>query len=365
MSRANENQYAPDYVSPPGETLGEILETVGMSQAELADRTGRAKKTINEIVKGKAPITPKIALEFENVLGISASFWNNRESQFREHFARYEEQERLKKHLKWLDLFPVRQMVKLGWIEGFKDKVQQLRKILKFFQISSPDQWERYVRNYTGQVAFRKSETFKNNIPATIAWLRQGEIQAKAIQCPPYDSGKFREALVAIRSLTRELPETFHSQIIDLAAAAGLALVFVPELPSTKISAATRWLSPTKPMIQLSLLYKKNDQFWFSFFHEAAHILLHGKRDFFIQNGDDQVGEKENEANSFAANFLIPPAQFRSLIKYGRPSKDRVLQFASDLGIAPGIIVGRLQREGILHWSHYNDLRVSLEWANE
>ena len=364
MSRANENQYGPDYVSPPGETLSEILGMIGMSQAELADRTGRAKKTINEIVKGKAHITPKIALEFETVLGVSASFWNNRETQFREYSARIEEQERLKKHFRWLDQFPVSKMVKLGWVEGFKDKVQQLREMLKFFQISSPGQWERYVKTYTDQVVFRKSETFKNNIPATIAWLRQGEIQARTAQCRSFDSGRFREALGAIRSLTIEPPETFRSKMVDLAADAGLALVFVPELPSTKISAATRWLSPTKPMIQLSLLYKKNDQFWFSFFHEAAHIILHGKRDFFIQNGDDQPGEKENAANSYAANFLILPAQFRALVKYGKPSKDRVLQFASDLGIAPGIIVGRLQRDKILPWSHYNDLKASFEWAD-
>ena len=203
MSRANANRYAPDYVSPPGETLSEVLDMVGMSQAELADRTGRAKKTINEIVKGKAPITPKIALAFENVLGISASFWNNRESQFREYFARNKEEESLKRCLTWLDLFPVRQMVKLGWIGGFKDKIQQIRELLKFFQISSPDQWERYAETYTDQVVFRKSETFKNNIPATIAWLRQGEIQARTILCPPYESGKFRKTLVAMRSLTR------------------------------------------------------------------------------------------------------------------------------------------------------------------
>lgn len=255
-------------------------------------------------------------------------------------------------------------MVKLGWIRGFKDKIQQLRELVKFFRISSLDQRERYAKTYTDQVVFRKSETFKNNLPATIAWLRQGEIQAKTILCQPYGSAKFREALVVIRSLTREPPETFHPQMIDLAAAAGLALVFVPELPSTKISAATRWLSPGKPMIQLSLLYKKNDQFWFSFFHEAAHILLHGKRDFFIHNEDDQAGEKETEANSYAANFLIPPARFRALIKYGKPSKDTVLQFASDLGIAPGIIVGRLQRERIIPWSHYNDMKVGFEWGS-
>lgn len=150
---------------------------------------------------------------------------------------------------------------------------------------------------------------------------------------------------------------------MELASAAGVAVVLVPELPRIRVSAATRWLSPQKAMIQLSLLYKRNDQFWFSFFHEAAHILLHGKRDIFINSQEDSQNAKENEANSFAADFLIPGPFFRALVKDGTPSKEMVSSFASELGIAPGIIVGRLQREQILPWNYYNDLKVGLEWV--
>ncbi|MGA3117287.1 MAG: ImmA/IrrE family metallo-endopeptidase [Syntrophobacteraceae bacterium] len=365
MGRANQNQYAPDYVSPPGETLSETLEIRGMSQAELAERTGRAKKTINEIVKGKARITPRIALELEHVLSVAASFWNARESQYQDYLARKEEQGRFEKHLKWLDLIPVRVMVKLGWIEGFKDRIQQLREVLKFFQISSPDQWDTCVRAYADQVAFRKSKAFEGDLPAVIAWLRRGEIEARELKCALYDQSKFKEALQTIRGLTAESPAVFHAKMVELASAAGVAVVLIPELPRIRISAATRWLSPHKAMIQLSLLYKRNDQFWFSFFHEAGHILLHGKRDIFINDQENNQNVKEGEANSFAANFLIPPSSFRALIKGGAPSKEKVLRFASELGIAPGIIVGRLQREHILPWHFYNDLKVSFDWLND
>lgn len=363
MSSATNNQYVPDYVSPPGETLSETLELRGMSQADLAERTGRAKKTINEIVKGKAPITARIALEFESVLGIPAAFWNSRESQYREHLARQCEQVRLKDHLEWLNSMPVRAMVKLRWIGGFNDKIHQLKEVLKFFQISSPGQWDTCVKDYADQAVFRKSKAFESDLPAVVAWLRRGEIEARELQCAPYDQGKFKEALRAIRDLTAESPEVFHPQIVKLASAAGVAVVLIPELPKIRISAATRWLSPQKAMIQLGLLYKRNDQFWFSFFHEAAHILLHGKRDIFINNQEDRQSEKENEANLYAANFLIPPADYRALIKDGIPTKETVSRFASKLGIAPGIIVGRLQREKIVPWNFYNDLKVSFEWA--
>lgn len=363
MIEQSRNQYLPDYVSPPGETLAETLTTIGMSQVELAGRTGRAKKTINEIIKGKAPITPNIALELESVLGVPAGFWNSRESQYREYLARKDEQGRFENHLQWLDLFPIRDMVKLGWIKGFKDKIQQLREVLRFFQISSPDQWERYTKSYRDQVVFRKSNAFKSSMPAVVAWLRRGEVEAKGIDCSPYDQGGFKKALSTIRSLTAHPPAIFLPEMTSLASKAGVAVVFVQELPKTRVSAATRWLSPTKAMIQLSLLYKRNDHFWFSYFHEAAHILLHGKRDIFINDQKESEGKKENEADAFAANFLIPPSAFLALTKFGRPSKEMVKDFSLELGIAPGIIVGRLQREGIIPWNFYNDLKVSFKWA--
>lgn len=365
MSRTTHSQYVPDYVSHPGETLSETLEVRGMSQAELAERTGRAKKTINEIIKGKARITPQIALELENVLSVPAGFWNTRESQYQEYLARRDEQGRLEKHLGWLELIPVRQMIKLGWIDGFKDKVQQLREVLKYFQISSPDQWEKYVNAYADQVVFRKSKAFASDLPAVVAWLRKGEMDARELQCATYDQVRFKKALHSIRELTAEPPDIFHPKMVELASAAGVAVVLIPELPRIRISAATRWLTPQKAMIQLSLLYKRNDQFWFSFFHEAAHILLHGKRDFFINNQEDSQSEKENEANSFAANFLISPSSYRTLIKEGVPSKDSVSRFAAEIGIAPGIVVGRLQRDQILPWNYYNDLKVGLGWAKD
>ena len=365
MSRADRNQYVPDYVSPPGETLSEVLDLRGMSQAELADRTGRAKKTINEIIKGKSSISPRIALELENVLGVPAGFWNSRESQYQEYLARKEEHGRLEKHCEWLGLIPVRSMIRLGWIEEFKDKIRQLREVLKFFQISSPDQWDKYVKSYADQVVFRKSKTFESDLPAVLAWLRRGEIEARELQCAPYDPNKFKDALLAIRGMTAERPEVFRSRMIELAAAAGVAVVFIPELPKVGISAATRWLSPHKAVIQLSLRYKRNDQFWFSFFHDAAHILLHGKRGIFINDQKDDQDSKEKEADNFAANFLIPPSDYRMLIRGGQPSKESVSYCASRIGIAPGIVVGRLQREGILHWSFYNDLKVSFEWSSD
>lgn len=365
MSNEFQNQYAPDYVSPPGETLQEILEERGMSQAELAERTGRPKKTINEIINAKAAITPETALQFERVLGVSASFWNNRERRYREVLAWQQEKESLQQQVDWLDQIPVKAMIKAGWIQQFPDKVEQLREVLNFFSVASPEQWQDIWGNTN--VYFRKSQAFESNFSDLAAWLRQGEIEAAKIKCMTYDATKFKKVLENIRRLTIELPEIFQPEVTRLCAAVGVAVTFVPQLPKTRTCGATRWLNPEKALIQLSLRYKTNDHLWFGFFHEAGHILLHGKRDIFLEGKGIQATEeqqKETEANKFAEGILIPPVDFQRFLDSGQQrSKVGIKKFATEIGIAPGIVVGRLQHDGILLKSHCNDLKVRFEWA--
>lgn len=365
MSNKLQNQYAPDYVSPPGETLQEILEERGMSQAELAERTGRPKKTISEIINGKAAITPETALQLERVLGVSASFWNNREREYREALAWQQESENLQQQVAWLDKIPVKAMIEAGWIQQFQDKVEQLREVLNFFSVVSPQQWEDIWEE--SSVYFRKSQAFESDFAHLAAWLRQGEIEAANISCMTYNANKFRKILETIRKLTLEPPETFQPEVIRLCAEVGVAVVFVPQLPKTRTCGATRWLNPEKALIQLSLRYKTNDHLWFAFFHEAGHILLHGKRDFFLEGKGIQVPEneqKEAEANQFAEDILIPRAELENFVNSCQClSKVAIEKFASEIGIAPGIVVGRLQHDNILPKSHCNDLKVRLEWA--
>lgn len=360
MSNKIQNQFVPDYVSPPGETLLETLEAIGMSQAELAKRTGRPKKVINEIIKGKAAITPETAIQLERVLSIPAGFWNNRERDYREALARLKEQDRLGNQTDWLKKFPLKAMIKKGWIKAFRDKVQQLREILSFMGVATPDQLQNL---WSEQVAFRKSAAFESDSGAVIAWLRKGELEAQGIRCKPYDAKEFRKALQQIRLLTREHPEVFRPEIVRLCAENGVAVVFVPELPAARVSGATRWLNANKALIQLSLRYKTDDQLWFTVFHEAGHILLHGKRDVFLEMGDSSEDNKELEADHFARNALIPEAKLQQLVRQGSRSKVSIERFASEIGIAPGIVVGRLQHDKRLPYTHCNELKRRFDWA--
>jgi len=355
------NTFEPDYAIPPGEILTEYLDSLGMSQRDLAARTGLAPKTVNEIVQGKAPITAETALKLERVVGRPAHFWQNLESLYQEARVRERDREHLAQDLDWLQRVPVKAMAKLGWIEKVDSDYGRLDLVLRFFGVSSVERWAAIWEG--GGVAYRQSNRSETHPEAVSAWLRRGEIEAQAIRCAPFDKPGFRRVLDEARALTREPPECFQPALVERCASVGVAVAFVPELPKTGVSGATRWLTPDKALVQLSLRYKSDDQLWFTFFHEAGHVLLHGKRDVFIE-GDGVEDEKEQEANRFAADHLIPPSALRRLLTGGRPALAQIQSFAREIGIAPGIVVGRLQREGVLEHRVGNGLKRRLCWAH-
>lgn len=357
MSKESKNQFIPDYAVPPGETLLETIENFGMSQLELAERTGRPKKTINEIIKGKAAITPETALQFERVLGIPAGFWNNLERNYQETLARINEQQSLQKQTDWLKKLPLNSLIKMGWVKKHTDMVKQLQEVLNFFGIASPEQWETRWRDK--YVSYRRSKVFSSDRYAIDSWMRMGELTVRNIPCKTFDPSKFRNVLFSIRKLTFKLPDHFHEEVVQLCADTGVAVAFIPEMPKLRVSGAT-WWNGNKAVIQLSLRYKTDDQLWFSLFHEAGHILLHGKKDVFIE--DDDKNDKEIEADKFASDFLIPSKLYKPFIQADDYSKAAIYKFASELEISPGIVVGRLQHDGKLPFSHCNDLKKRLAW---
>ena len=362
MSSTRTNQYCPDYLTTPGEVLLDYLEDLAMTQVELADRTGLAKKTVNEIVKGKAQITPETARKLEKVIGRPAHFWRNLERQYQDDKARLAERERMASGIEWLKRFTVKKMIDFGWIPKHKDKADQVESLLRFFGIASPDQWETVYRRY--QVSYRQSKSFEFSVESLSAWLRRGEILARGVSCAPFDRTRFQEVLEEIRSLTLEQPEFFVPRLKELCSSAGVVVLFVPELPKCRVCGATRWIGDN-PVIQLSLRYKSNDHLWFSFFHEAGHILKHGRKDVFIDFKEVDLDKEEEEANAFARNKLIPPAAFKAFVRRRAFTRADILSFAEEVGIAPGIVLGRLQHDEILPYTHYlnSELKISYEWG--
>lgn len=361
--------FAPDWVLAPGESVLDLAEERGWTQGELAQRLGYSEKHISQLINGKVPITVDAAQRLERVLGSSMDFWLKLEANYQNHKARLEATERHACWISWLDELPIKDLMSSGAIakvrNDAKNKPGIVESCLRFFGVASPEEWRGH---YGGmQVAFRRSRAEQSDVGAISAWLRLGEQEAEKLDGPKYDKARFEKALREIRGLTCEAPEAFEPRMRALLRDAGVLLALVPAIPRAHVSGVARWLSPTRPLLQLSLYGKTNDKFWFTFFHEAAHILLHadgkeGKKSIFLDdpNASHSTDPREQEANQWAGNILIPQQHGQRLAMLR--TKDAVKAFAQTIAIHPGIVVGRLQHDHIIDPSWMNDLKQSFQF---
>ena len=367
MTTIAPTEYTPDIAIPPGETLRELLESLGMTQAELARRIDRPPTKVNSIIKGTKRITENTAIDLGRVTPYPTSFWVNLEKNYRLTLARLKDEQALARDIDWVrNVIPYSDLVKREHLSDTREPRERLESVLRFFGVSNVKVWKKdWGRRIASTVAFRQSEKQAKYIGRIAVWLRLGELAAQGKPCKPYNRRKFKVALRKIRSATAKSPKVFEPLLRDLTDC-GVVVSLVKEIPGAGISGATWWFSKNKAHIQLSLLFKTDDQFWFSFFHEAGHVLLHGKDEMFIERtSKKKQNDKEEEANQFATDFLIPPAQASRLESITSPRQ--AVEFAEELGISPGIVVGQLQHAKHItpQTANYWSLKQRFDWAED
>lgn len=338
--------YVPSNIPTPGYTLRETLEAQGMSQSKLAARTGLTLKHINQIIRGNAAISASTAIALERATGVTASFWNNLESQYQDHKVRTEEANELAACSEWIDKMPVADLRKRGFISANRrEPGRLLQELLTFFGVATVAAWEASWDKPAA--AFLQSGAYSIDAAAVAAWLRLGEVAAQGLEHQPFDRVQLKARLPELRALTIHEPSYFYPMLVSVLADAGVCLVLVPDIAGTRASGATRFTSPTRAVIQLSNRGKRNDKFWFALFHEIGHLLLHSKKDTFLRFDDTEAkgedAQVEEEANKFARQLLIPINAEPDLRAIKDPADATAL--AARLGIAPGIVAGRFQRE--------------------
>lgn len=350
-------EFKPDYATPPGWTLLDLLEERGMTQAELARRTDLSVKHISRLVNGHVPLSTDVALRLERVTGVTARFWLKRESIYQERRARRAEERNLEEDLDLLGELPTAEMVRLGILTKRLKPLDRLREALRFFGVANRRAWLETLGGF--EASFRMSEAHDSDPAAAAVWLRMGEIEAAAVECAPWDPSAFKEALGQVRSLTQERdPRKWQPEVEGLCAAAGVAVVVLPEVKAARAHGAARWLTPGKGLIQLSIRHRWSDIFWFSFFHEAKHILDETRRAIFL-SGEQKDSTEEQQADRFAQDFLIPPDRAAELPAIRTDDEAQV--FADSVGVHPGIVVGRLHHEKLWPHNRGNGLRQRLE----
>lgn len=358
MTSPSDPRWSPGWSVAPGEFLVETLAERSMTQAELARRMARPLKTVSEIATGKAAITPDTAIQLERALGISASFWNGAEARYREAQARERAQSELLGYVSWFKQFPVKDLQHRGELPTPATTEEAVSALLAYFAVSSPTGWD----NQWGRVAasYRLPKGAEASPYSLAAWLRSGERQAERMDIGDFDEQEFRDALDRVRHLSRvQVFDIAVQRLTEELAGCGVALVVLPTLPGAPASGAARWLHGMRPVIQLSLRYLSDDQFWYSLYHEAGHILTGPRRAEVVEDFEqaDLHDDAERLADEFARNALIPLGAIASLAATGDFSRRAVRRVAEQLGVSPGILVGRLQHDRLIAPSHLNDLK--------
>ena len=263
----------------------------------------------------------------------------------------------------WLKSLPLKEMQSLGWVDAANDKQEKLRSCLDFFGVPNLDAWYRTYVDVKAAAAFRTTDAYLEHAPATAAWLRQGELQAESIECREWNPKRFESQLAKMRSLTEITePSEFLPKLRAMCAEAGVAVVTVKAPKGCRASGATFFASPNKAVLLLSFRYLTDDQFWFSFFHEAGHLVLHWDSDLLIlETSDGPNSPREEEANQFAMDLLIPP-ELQTRLPVASKTLIGITRLARDAGVSYGIVLGQMQFRGLVRPDRFNRLKTRYKW---
>ena len=353
-----------DLAIPPGEYLGEVLSELGMTKNELARRMNRPAPKLSAIFNGDKAITPDTALQLEKVTRVPAHIWVGLESEYRLTLARNQEAaeyQRLKEESELITKFCYSELVKLGKVQKKAKPVEKVQELHRFFGVTSLHNLASLKRY---QAVYRQGKG-KRSPEATAAWLRIGELEGQKTSSPRFNKDALSETLPKIRKMTLKTPDTFVPKLRELLLNAGVVLVLLPHLPKTFLHGATFRVGLKKAVLMLTLRGGWADLFWFSLFHEIGHLLLHDKNIVFLEGDHYNSDLKyEKEADTFAANTLIPPKAFEDFVNADSFSSNDIEQSSRILEIDPGIVVGRLQHDGYIKNSWHNTLRSRYEWGD-
>ena len=335
--------------TPPGATIREQIVDRGMNQKELAARMGMSEKHISKLINGEVQLTMDTARRLEMVLGLPAQFWCNLETIYREKIAMVNEEIAMDEDIEIAKKMPYKEMARNGWVEDITKWSERVIRLRKYFEVA---QLGFLQGNLVPGIACRKlSETEKSDY-AMLAWAQKAKIEARKISTEPIDIATLTEKVPQIRKMTVTGPEYFCPRLKEELADCGVAIVFLPHIGGSFLHGAT-FLDGNKIVVGLTVRGKDADRFWFSLFHELAHI-IYGH----ISSPEGTIEDEEKQADEYAKNTLIPAQQYQQFVMEDEFSKAAILDFSKKIEIDAGIVVGRLQKEGYIQYNWHNDLKT-------
>lgn len=361
MSHVN---FEPNWVTPPGATIIDLMDEKKVSVSFLAERFDKPVMSVARLLSGVEPLTYEWAVQIYKVFGASIDFWLKREEQYRSGFYSIYKKSDIDELSLCLDVLPINDMIKYGWIEGKNSHEEIMLEILAFLGFTSTEKIKNNFRKQVNTAVYKTSCTFDSKSASVAAWLRQGEIQSRSIDCQSWNPEGLRGALGLIRKLTRvKDPNKFLPKLVEIFAGCGVAVVVVPCPEGCRASGAVKFIDNNKALLILSFRYLVDDQFWFTVFHEIGHFLLHAGEGVLLEGVDGLNERIEDEANDFAFTALFGrngSIELRNL----ELNNLSFARYAKSIEISPGLVVGQLQRMKVIPYNHFQGLKVRYKWLD-
>lgn len=357
--------FEPNWASAPGATIVRLMDAKEIAFDEMASGLGISENQLQALIDGRARIDGQLATALSDNLGSTPRFWLARDKTYVEELAR------LAPHSgdisQWIKSLPIRSMRKYGWVDANRGEDAIKTSVLRFFGCQDLLSWNAKYSSGVGAVAFRTSFAFEANEMATLVWLRAGERQADQFELPEYDRQAFIDLLPRLRRLSVfKHPKTFLPRLMEACRAVGVAVTTARAPEGCRASGASWVLSSRHPIIHLSFRHLSEDHFWFTFFHEAAHVVLHGEEHIDVEGCDPSMNTsqaKEDEADEFAQHLLVAAEALDELKR--NPAPKRILAAARQLGVTAGIIVGQLEKAQVLAPGRLSRMKHRYRWVDD
>jgi HTH-type transcriptional regulator/antitoxin HigA len=372
MADAQENLFPMDPCSP-ADYLKQLLADRGWTQEELATITGRSRQQIIDLMSGRRGITAEMAISLAAAFGNHPSFWLNIDSAYR--LAKTPgDFDEVQKRALLFQIAPIKEMQKRGWLKPTtttKDLESQLKE---FFEVESLDQPPEFP------TAMRKRNPLAGLNALQRVWCFRARKVAQAMQVQKFDESKLESFKKELRILAAYIGES--GRVPELMRQHGIRFVVVQPLPGSSVDGATFWLDDSSPVIAMSLLHDRFDNFWFTLMHEFCHVqnkdAISVDTDLSAETRTQPLmkDEIERRADQQAEAALIPPEELDSFIRRVGPiyAKPNIIQFAKRIKIHPDIVVGQLQHRGELGFNrkmlakireHLVGVALTDGWGNE
>ncbi|MCT4135556.1 ImmA/IrrE family metallo-endopeptidase [Elizabethkingia anophelis] len=344
--------FNPNWVSSPYSTIKDIITYNNMDKSLLNESLKKTKINLDDLLEGKVYIDKKIASLLSTMFDNSEDFWINKQKIYDERVRTLDSNEKEE----WLKSLPIKEIIDEGFIDLKEDLYTQF---LDFFDVRSIFDWKiKYLEN--SNLSFRKSDGFDSKKSSVVSWLRMGELHIKEVKYPKYNREEFEHHLENdIKKLTRKSsPNVFIPKLVQICYNCGVQLSIQQAPKNCKVYGVTKFSAEGNPLMILSFRYLSDDQFWFTFFHEAGHIILHEKKflnfeEESIVETNEKLKNQEEEANLFAEEVLIP-FHLKDKLSSINGNQKRLMNFAMEANVSPGIVVGQLQNKGFIKPSYLN-----------